>query len=94
LNFTGSATISTDSVAFNNGNIFNIGPANMQQGGFMALGGTAGSIDNITNPPYAPGVIFATPDFMTFAAAPNIFITLLEVVPGTYGLDRDGQATT
>jgi hypothetical protein len=85
LNFTGSATITTDSIAFNNGNIFNIGPAGMQQGGFMALGGTTGSIDNITNPPYATGVIFATPDFMTFAAAPNISITLLEVLPGTDG---------
>jgi hypothetical protein len=83
LNFTGSATISTDSVAFNN--IFNIGPVNMQQGGFMALGGTTGSIDNITDPPYATGVIFPTPNFMTFAAAPNISITLLEVVPGTDG---------
>jgi hypothetical protein len=85
LNFTGSATISLDSVAFNNGNIFNIGPAGMQQGGFMALGGTAGSIGNITNPPYATGVIFPTPDFMTFAAAPNISIRLLEVLPGTDG---------
>jgi len=85
LNFTGSATISLDSVTFNNGNIFNIGPANMQQGGFMALGGTAGSIDNITNPPDAPGVIFFTPGFMTFAAAPNISITLLELIPGTDG---------
>jgi hypothetical protein len=86
LNFTGSANISLDSVAFGpTTGLFDIGPANMQQGGFMALGGTTGLIQNITNPPYATGVIFATPDFMTFAAAPNISITMLELLPGTDG---------
>jgi hypothetical protein len=86
LNFTGSVSISLDSVAFGPvSGPFTIGPADMQQGGFMALAGTTGSIKNITNPPYATGVIFPTPDFMTFAAAPNISITMLELLPGTDG---------
>jgi hypothetical protein len=86
LNFTGSANISLDSVTFGlTTGSFTIGPADMQQGGFMALAGTTGSIQNITNPPYAPGVLFFTPDFMTFAAAPNISITMLELLPGTDG---------
>ena len=85
LNFTGSATVTLDRVAFKNSHVFDVGPANMQQGGFMALGGTSGSIDDITDPPYATGTIFPTPDFITFAAAPNISITLLELVPGSDG---------
>ena len=86
LNFTGSAEISLDNVQFGNNILtagsFNIDAAILQQGGFMALGGTTGAIKNITDPPYAPGVIFLTPDFMTFAAAPNISIALIEVLPG------------
>lgn len=85
LNFTGSAIISLDSFAINNGHVFNISPAIMQQGDFVALGGTTGSIKDITNPPYATGVIFPTPNFITFAAAPNISLTMLELIPGTDG---------
>lgn len=86
VNFTGSATISFGSIAFDNGNVFNINPANTQQGGFMALGGTSGMIDNITNPPDETGVL-AVPvtDFITFAAAPNISITLTDLLPGIDG---------
>jgi hypothetical protein len=40
-------------------------------------------ITNINNPPYATGVIFATPNFLTFSIAPNISVTLLELVAGT-----------
>jgi hypothetical protein len=85
LNFTGSVTISFGKIAFDNGNVFNINPANTQQGGFMALGGTAGMIDNIMNPPDATGVLLDVPDFITFAAAPNISITLTELLPGIDG---------
>jgi hypothetical protein len=60
-----------------------LGPA--QQGGFTALAGTTGTIQNITNPPYAPGVIFPTSDFITFSSVPNISIKLLELEPGVEG---------
>src|SRR5580658_359476 len=85
LNVTGSATISFGSIAFDNGNAFNINPADTQIGSFATLGGTSGSIDNITNPPNATGVPLDVPDFITFAAAPNITITLTELLPGIDG---------
>jgi hypothetical protein len=85
LNFTGSATISFASIAFDDGNIFNINPADTQMGSFAVLGGTDGSIDNITNPPDATGVPLNVPDFITFAAAPNISITLTDLLPGIDG---------
>jgi len=87
LNFTGSATISFGSIAFDNGNVFNISAADMQQGGFTALGGDAGIIDNITNPPDATGLLAApVTDFITFGdAASNISITLTDLLPGTDG---------
>jgi hypothetical protein len=84
LNFTGSATISFGSIAFDNGNVFNINPADTQQGGFAVLGGTAGMIENITNPPDATGPL-DVPDFITFDAAPNISITLTYLLPGIDG---------
>jgi hypothetical protein len=84
LNFTGSATISVGSISFDNGNVFNINPANTQQGDFMTLGGTSGMIENITNPPDATGPL-DVPDFMTFAVAPNISITLTFLLPGIEG---------
>src|ERR1035438_2378039 len=87
LNFTGSATISFGSIAFDNGNVFNINPANTQQGGFMTLGGSAGMIDDITNPPDATGVLaFPVTDFITFDAPnTNISITLTALLPGIDG---------
>lgn len=85
LNFTGSATISSGSIAFDDGNVFNINPANTQMGSFVVLGGTDGSIDNITNPPDATGTPLDVPDFITFAAAPNISITLTFLLPGIDG---------
>jgi len=85
LNFTGSATISFGSIAFDDGNVFNINPADTQIGTFAVLGGTNGSIDNITNPPDATGVPLDVTDFITFAAAPNITITLTELLPGIDG---------
>jgi hypothetical protein len=85
LNFTGSTTISSGSIAFDNGNVFDINPADTQVGSFAVLGGTSGSIDNITNPPDATGVPLDVTDFITFAAAPNITITLTELLPGIDG---------
>jgi len=85
LNFTGSATISSGSIAFDNGNVFNINPADTQTGSFATLGGTSGLIDNITNTPDATGVPLDVADFITFAAAPNITITLTELLPGIDG---------
>src|ERR1700733_14122853 len=86
LNFTGTAQISFGSIAFT-GNAFSINsPASTQQGGFTALEGTTGAIQNITNPPDATGPL-TTPvtDFITFAAAPNISITMTILDPGIDG---------
>jgi len=86
LNFTGTAEISFGSIAFT-GNTFSINsPASTQQGGFTLLEGTSGTIQNITNPPDATGPL-ATPvtDFITFAAAPNISITMTILDPGIDG---------
>jgi hypothetical protein len=84
LNFTGSASISSGSIAFDDGNVFNINPATTQIGSFAVLGGTDGSIQNITNPPDATGPL-DVPDFITFSAAPNITITLTYLLPGIDG---------
>jgi hypothetical protein len=84
LNFTGSATISFGSIAFDDGNVFNINPADTQMGTFATLGGSTGSIKNITNPPDATGPL-DVPLFITFAAAPNITITLTDLLPGIEG---------
>jgi hypothetical protein len=84
LNFTGSATISFGSIAFDDGNVFNINPADTQEGTFASLGSTDGLIDNIANPPDATGPL-DVPDFITFAAAPNLSITLTYLLPGIDG---------
>lgn len=85
LNITGTANLSTGSIAFGAGNVFSINsPASAQQGGFTALAGTNGRIADITNPPDAPGALNVL-DFITFAAAPNITITLTLLDPGIDG---------
>jgi hypothetical protein len=84
LNVTGTVEISDGSIAFT-GHAFSVNsPASSQQGGFAALAGTTGTIDNITNPPDATGPL-DVPDFITFAAAPNITITLTFLPPGVDG---------
>jgi len=76
-----NVVISTDSINFGvTAGSFDITPSS---GGFSSLSGT-GLIKNIDNPPYATGVVFSTPDFMTFNLAPNISITLLELLPGSF----------
>jgi len=93
LNFTGTANISLGDIAFE-GNSFNINsPANTQQGGFMALAGTTGTIDDITNPPDATGPVTPVPDFITFMAAPNISITFTFLDPGIDGAAGCADAT-
>ena len=85
LNITGTANLSTGSIAFGTGNMFSItSPGSAQQGDFMALAGTTGKIANITNPPDATGPLNVL-DFMTFSAAPNITITLTLLDPGIDG---------
>jgi hypothetical protein len=82
LNITGTANLSTGSIAFGTGNVFSINsPASAQQGGFMALAGTTGTIADIANPPDATGPLDIL-DFMTFSAAPNLTITLTFLDPG------------
>lgn len=84
LNFTGTAEISLGNIEFT-GNVFSINsPASTQQGGFTALEGTTGTIQNIMNPPDATGPL-DVPDFITFADASNITITLTYLLPGIDG---------
>lgn len=84
LNVTGTIEISEGSIAFAD-NTFSInGPATSQQGEFAILAGTTGTIENITNPPDATGPL-DVPDFITFAAAPNISFTLTDLEPGVEG---------
>jgi len=54
-------------------------------GGFAPLEGTGGTILNIDSPPYTVNTFVATPDFMTFTAAPNITFTLTELLAGVEG---------
>jgi hypothetical protein len=90
LNVTGTVNISLGDISFEGG-AFNINaPASTQQGGFMALEGTTGTIDDITNPPDATGVALDETDFITFAAAPNISFTLTFLFPG---IDGAGECT-
>ncbi len=84
LNTGGTATLTSDGITFLDNEFFINSPAAAQQGGFTALAGTTGGIDNITNPPDATGPL-DVPDFITFAAAPNITITLTDLLPGIEG---------
>jgi hypothetical protein len=85
LNFTGEAVISSTiatpgSIAFAS-NTFTVQPS---FGGFATLDGTTGTIANITNPPDAVDVPLDQP-FITFTIAPDITITLTEVLAGIDG---------
>jgi hypothetical protein len=86
LNTTGTAEISLGSITFVGGAMTINTPASSQQGDFTSLAGTGATIDNITNPPDATGVL-ATPvtDFVTFAAAPNISFTFTDLLAGIDG---------
>ena len=80
MNVSGTIEISNGGIAFS-------GPLSlgaMQQGGFTALAGTTGTIQNFTAA-NAPGVIFPTPNFITLSGAPNINFTLLELKAGVDG---------
>jgi len=85
LNITGTANLSTGSIAFGTGNHFSVNaPASAQQGSFMSLAGTTGTIADITNPPDATGSLSVL-DFITFSAVPNITIELTFLAPGIDG---------
>jgi hypothetical protein len=84
LNTGGAVTLTSDGVTFLDNEFFINSPAAAQQGGFMSLEGTTGGIGNITDPPDATGSL-DVPDFMTFAAAPNITITLTYLAAGIDG---------
>ncbi len=84
LNFSSGSSnvlISTDNINFGpTAGSFTITPST---GSFSALNGTTGLITNIDNPPYAVNVVSPTPNFLTFSIAPNISVTLLELLGGT-----------
>jgi hypothetical protein len=84
LNATGIANISLGSIAFMGNDLEINPPAAAQQGGFAALAGTSGVIQNITNPPDPAGAV-NIPDFITFNADPNVSITLTFLYAGTDG---------
>jgi hypothetical protein len=86
LNIGGEVNISLGALDFVD-NDFLASP--LQQGGFTALAGTTGTIDNIDNPPEVttpPGSFPAVTDFMTFAAAPNITFTFTVLLAGIDGV--------
>jgi hypothetical protein len=85
LNTTGTASISLGNIAFLDNLLTINSPAAAQQGGFMALAGTSGTIMNINNATVTPGVPVAIMDFVTFAAAPNISFELTLLLPGIDG---------
>jgi hypothetical protein len=86
LNTTGTAQISLSSIVFVGNEMTLNTPGSSQVGGFTALAGTGATIDNITNPPDATGVLATpVPLFVTFAAAPGISFTLTELLPGIDG---------
>lgn len=84
LNTAGAVNLTSAGIMFLDNEFFVNSPAAAQQGGFTSLAGTTGGIDNITNPPDATGPL-DVPDFITFAAAPNISITLTDLLPGIDG---------
>jgi hypothetical protein len=84
LNIAGTVNVSSNSITFVD-NAFSVeNPPSAQQGGFIALAGTAGALEALTEPPDDPGLL-NVPYFMTFAAAPNISVTLTFLDPGTDG---------
>jgi hypothetical protein len=84
LNATGTANVSLGNVGFLDNELFINSPAAAQTGGFTALEGSTAVIKDLTNPPDAVGPL-NIPDFITFADAPNISITLTFLLPGVDG---------
>jgi len=86
MNATGTAEVSLGNISFVGNELTLNAPASSQQGDFMAYAGTTASIQDITNPPDATGVL-GTPvtDFMVFTAAPNISITFTDLLAGIDG---------
>jgi len=86
LNFSSGSSnvvIGTDMINFGlTGGTFDVTPST---GTFSTLNGTTGTILNIDNPPYVINTTFATPDFLTFAIAPNISVTLDVLLGGVNG---------
>jgi hypothetical protein len=82
LSITGTAEVSLGDISFQGGEVTITG----QSGDFAGLAGTTASIQDITNPPDATGVL-GTPvaDFMVFSAASNISFTFTDLLPGSDG---------
>jgi len=79
LTISGTAELTDLGIDFLNSNLFTINsPASSQQGGFTAFAGTNGTIQNLSD---VAGAV-DTLNFMTFAAAPNITITLTSINAG------------
>jgi hypothetical protein len=88
MNATGIANISLGTIGFEESELFINSPAAAQQGGFTALAGTTAGIENLTDPVIGgsePVGALDVPDFITFAADPDISITLTYLFPGIDG---------
>jgi hypothetical protein len=86
LNFGGSAVISLGSIAFVDNTFIVNAPGSTQVGGFAALAGDTGTIQNITNPPDTTD----TPLTQAFIAIPSagadgITFTLTDLLSGIDG---------
>jgi len=69
---------------------FTVGPGFQQTGSFVPLAGTAGTIKDL-NVLFAPvGVPISLPDFMLFAADPNINFRLAFIPPGVFSSAQCG----
>ena len=86
LNIAGSVEISFGSIDFypvggGSGTVSIFAP---ETGVFGGLTGTTGTILDLNNTTEPVGGTVSVPDFMTFAAAPNLSITLTELAAGTF----------
>jgi hypothetical protein len=86
LSTTGSVEISTGSIAFyplgGATGDYSVGPPDT--GIFSGLVGTSGTITNLNSAAEPINTLVNIPDFMTFAGAPNLSLTLTELVGGTF----------
>lgn len=85
LNFSGANNVVISQGMINFGAAMGTTNITASTGDFGFLGGTAGTVKNIDNPPYPVDTFFSTPSFVTLAAAPNITLTLQVLLSGVNG---------
>src|SRR5574338_621966 len=87
LSITGSLVLGSDSIDFvpagGGSGSFTVGPP--ASGSFAALAGTSGALKDLDAATEAVGAALSLSAFMTFAAAPNVSVTLSSIEPGVFG---------